>query len=44
MANEVTTVGTLSYNGVTFGPYTRTTGVSVRPEYTSDGRTVKYNL
>lgn len=43
MANELATVGTLSYNGVEFGYMTRTTGVSVRPELSSDGRTVKYN-
>jgi len=34
---------TLSYNGVEFGPYTETTGFSVRPKMDSSGRTVAYN-
>ena len=32
----------LSYNGTNFGPYTETTGFTVRPEYDSSGRSVKW--
>jgi hypothetical protein len=39
----VNEVGELRYNGVSFNAHTRTTSVSVRPEYTSDGRTVMLN-
>jgi hypothetical protein len=43
MAALVPEIGELRYGNVNFGPYTRTTGVSVRPEYSADGRTVIFN-
>lgn len=36
-------VGTLRYGSLDFGPFTRTTSVSVRPEPTADGRSIKWN-
>ena len=38
------TAGVLRYNGYSFGPYTETTGVTVRPRYDAAGRTVAANV
>lgn len=43
MAKLVPELGELSYNGVSFGPYTRTTSVSARIVETTDGRSVRYH-